>query len=132
MPAWGEKEGGLRPDEIRAVVDFVRGLGDGIAAAHDLKPARWASGNLSAGGRLFAAYCAGCHGPTGQGGEALALNNRVLLASATDTYLAETIRRGREGTLMQSFEQPSTAHPALSAEDIEALVTFIRTWEQQP
>jgi len=132
MPAWGDKEGGLRPDEIRAVVDFVRGLGDGIAAAHDPKPARWASGDLALGSRLFAAYCSGCHGPTGEGGEALALNNRVLLGSATDTYLAETIRRGRLGTLMQSFEQPSTAHPALSAGDIEALVTFIRTWEQQP
>jgi mono/diheme cytochrome c family protein len=132
MPAWGEKEGGLKPDEIRAVVKFVRRLGGGIEPARESKPARWASGDPSEGGRLYAAYCSGCHGSAGQGGEALALNNRVLLAAATDTYLAETIRRGRQGTLMQSFEQPSTAHPALSTGEIEALVTFIRTWEQQP
>jgi len=132
MPAWGEKEGGLRPDEIRSVVDYVRALGGGVAPSRDSKPARWAKGDPAVGARLFAAHCAGCHGKAGEGGDAPSLNNRVLLAAASDTYLSATIARGRRGTLMQSFERPSTTHPALSASEIEAVVTFIRTWEQQP
>ena len=132
MPAWGEKEGGLRPEEIRTVVSYVRSLGHGAKPAPDTKPARWVKPDVETGRRLFTTFCTGCHGTSGQGGEAPALNNRVLLAAASDTYLVETVRRGRTGTLMQSFEQASTTHPALSTEEIEALVSFIRTWEQQP
>lgn len=132
MPAWGEKEGGLRPEEIRSVVTFLRELGGSVQPERDPKPARWVKADPETGRRLFGAHCAGCHGPNGQGGESLALSNRVLLSTATDTYLYETIRHGREGTSMQSFEQPSTTHPALSASELEALVSFIRTWEQQP
>jgi cbb3-type cytochrome c oxidase subunit III len=130
MPAWGEKEGGLRPDEVKAVVGYLRQLG-GVVTEPDPKPARWAKGDPEAGRRLYAAHCSGCHGARGQGGESLALNNRVFLASATDTYLVQTIRRGRSGTAMQSFEQASTTHPAFSLAEIEALVSFIRTWEPQ-
>jgi mono/diheme cytochrome c family protein len=53
----------------------------------------------------------------------------VLLANATDTYLMETIRRGRRGTSMEGFANPSTVRPALAAEEIESIVTYLRTWE---
>jgi len=132
MPAWGEKEGGLRRDEVKSVVEYVRALGGGTQPVHDPKPARWIKADPEAGRKLFGAHCAGCHGAAGQGVDAVALNNRVLLAAATDTYLLETIRRGRRGTRMQSFEEPSTTHPALSPGEIESLVSFIRSWEQQP
>jgi cbb3-type cytochrome c oxidase subunit III len=131
MPSWGEKEGGLRPEEIKAVVGYLRELG-GVKAQPDPKPPRWVKADPESGRRLFGAHCAGCHGSNGEGFEAPALNNRVLLAAASDTYLFETIRRGRRGTTMQAFEEPSTTHPALSPDEIEAVVSFIRTWEQQP
>ena len=53
-----------------------------------------------------------------------------LLSDATDTYLAETIARGRRGTSMYSFREASTVHPSLSKIEIEAIVTSIRTWEK--
>ena len=129
MPAWGEKDGGLRPSEIVEVVSHVRKLGGGATPAADGKPRRWVQGDANEGIRLFTAYCASCHGPKGEGGEGPALNNKVLLANATDTYLLETIRRGRRGTSMEGFANPSTVRPALAAEEIESIVTYLRTWE---
>jgi mono/diheme cytochrome c family protein len=128
MPAWGEKEGGLRPAEIVEVVSHVRRLG-GARPEPDRKPPRWVRGDPKEGIRLFAAYCASCHGPRGEGGEGPALNNKVLLANATDTYLTETVRRGRRGTAMEGFGNPSTVRPALAGGEIESIVTYLRTWE---
>ncbi len=132
MPAWGEKEGGLRPQEVRAVVEHLRALGGVAAAEADTEPPHWAEGDAEAGARLYGAYCAGCHGAAGEGADGPALKNRVLLSTATDTYLAQTIARGRRGTSMPGFGNASTVHPALSAEDTEALVRFIRKWENAP
>lgn len=131
MPAWGEGEGGLAPGEIATVVAYVRQLG-GVEPEPDGEPRRWVRGDPEAGSRLYAAHCAACHGTTGQGGEGPALANRVLLASATDTYLVETIRRGRRGTTMEGFARPSTVRPALAEEEIASIVAYLRTWEEEP
>jgi mono/diheme cytochrome c family protein len=129
MPAWGDKEGGLRGEEMEAIIGHLRSLGGGARPAEDDRPARWASGDLDLGGPLFARHCAGCHDKAGRGLEGPALANRNLLRSATDTYLFETIRRGRPGTSMPSFGRPSTLRPALTDMEIESLVTLLRTWE---
>jgi cbb3-type cytochrome c oxidase subunit III len=129
MPAWGEKEGGLRPAEVEAVVAQVRSFGNGIASPAETEPRRWVQGDAQAGKQLFAANCAGCHGPAGEGKEGLQLHNQVLLRNATDRYFIETIRRGRHGTSMASFMQPAVSHRQLSDAEIESIVTFIRTWE---
>jgi mono/diheme cytochrome c family protein len=130
MPAWGEKEGGLRPAEVREVVRHLRALGGGQAAEADPLPGRWAKGD---GRALYAANCAGCHGAEGQGGpEGTALRNAALLASAGDTYLYETIRRGRRGTTMGGFEQATPVRRALAPEEIESIVAFLRAWEGRP
>ena len=44
-------------------------------------------GDATVGAGHFTDTCAGCHGAQGDGAEAPALNNQVLLASATATYL---------------------------------------------
>jgi mono/diheme cytochrome c family protein len=82
------------------------------------------------GKKQYASSCAGCHGARGEGGEGPALNNQVLLAAATDTYLVETIARGRRGTAMEGFLTPSVVRPALTRAEIEAIVSFIRSWER--
>ena len=128
MPAWGEKDGGLRPGEIVEVVSHVRRQG-GVRPEPDRKPRRWARGDPDEGVRLFTAFCASCHGARGEGKEGPALNNKVLLSNASDTYLAETIRRGLRGTVMEGFANPSTVRAALSGPEIESIVTYLRTWE---
>ena len=129
MPAWGEKEGGLRPEEIAAVVAYVRSLGNGIPSPAETEPRRWVQADAQAGAHLFADTCAPCHGSAGEGKEGPALHNSGLLANATDRYLMETIRRGRQGTSMPSFAAASTAHRLLSDEEIASIIAFIRTWE---
>ena len=137
MPAWGEKEGGLRPDEVKAVVGYLRGVGGGgpgrdVDFVADTKPARWVKADAGVGARLFADNCAVCHGERGEGKEGTALSSPVLLQSASDTYLVETIRRGRRDTSMPAFLSSSTTHRMLSELEIEAVVAFIRTWEVKP
>jgi len=129
MPAWGDKEGGLLPEEIETIIGHLRALGGGARPAADGRPARWANGDLDLGESLFTRNCAGCHDRAGQGLEGPALANANLLRNATDTYLFETIRRGRPGTSMPAFGKPSTLRPTLTDLEIESLVTFLRTWE---
>lgn len=125
MAAWGQSPAGLRPDEIDAVVSHLRTLG-GVAPEPDPRPARWVTGDAAAGGPLFDSHCARCHGPHGEGGEGPALRNPVLLETATDTMLVETIRRGRRGTTMEGFMTATPTRPALAQSDIESIVAFLR------
>jgi mono/diheme cytochrome c family protein len=131
MPAWGESEGGLRPKEIAAVVAFVRSLAPGVPAPAEAEPRRWVRGDAAAGAALFAAACASCHGARGEGGEGPALANPRFLAAATDRYLVETTRRGRRGTSMPAFGTPSPQHRVLDESEIAAVVSFVRTWEEE-
>lgn len=131
MPAWGEKEGGLRPEEIDHIVDYLRLLGGGIRPSGE-EPRRQLTGDPERGKDLYQEACAGCHGTAGEGGEGPALANRVFLETASDQFLLETIRRGRRGTTMPAFSRPSTIHRLLTQEEMESIVTYIRSWENQP
>ena len=128
MPAWGELTGGLKPEEIKKIVGYLRQIGPSYQP--DGKPARWAKGDAEEGKRLFAAACSGCHGAQGQGNEGPALNNPVLLSTATDSYLAETIGRGRAGTAMLGFLEPHPSRPTFNEQEIQSIVAFLRTWER--
>lgn len=132
MPAWGEREGALREPDIRALAHYVRSLAGGIEPEPDPRPARWVEGDAARGRTLYGTNCARCHGAEGRGGEGTALNNPVLLASATDTYLIETIKRGRRGTSMAGFAEGSTVTATLSPEEVESVVAYIRSWEVNP
>lgn len=129
MPAWG---GMLDRPEIERIAAHLGELAGGIAREPDPRAARWAHGDPASGGQLFAANCERCHGPNGRGGEGPALNNSVLLRYATDTYLFETIKRGRPGTAMQAFARATTVSRELSDDEIEDLVVHIRSWEVKP
>ena len=128
MPAWGEQEGGLRAEEIGRLVAYLRGLGN-VAYEGDAKSRRWIEGDIAQGQRLYASACATCHGDRGEGKEGPALNNRVLLDLATDTYLLKTIQNGRSGTSMAAFGAGSSAQRTLTDPEIGSVVAFIRTWE---
>ena len=127
MPGWGELTGGLRPEEIGKVVRHLREL-SGVAPEAEKTPPRWLAADGALGQRLFAASCSGCHGPKGEGGEGPALNNKMLLANATDSFLVETIARGRRGTPMPAFAEPSAAYPNYSRGELEAIAMYIRSW----
>jgi cytochrome c oxidase cbb3-type subunit 3 len=130
MPSWGEISGGLRPGEVDAVVAHLRTLSN-VPQKTETRGPRWVAADSALGQRLYGASCSGCHGAKGEGGEGPALNNQVLLGSATDTYLVETIANGRRGTAMSGFATPSVTHPAYARSEIEAIVSFLRTWGKE-
>ena len=127
MLPWGDRENGFSDDEIRLVIAYIRKLGGNIQAVPDTMPQIWAKGDVNFGAKLFTANCAGCHGKTGEGSEGPALNNKVFLSSVSDTFLFQTISRGRRGTVMQGFNNPSVVRRALTREEIESIVVFIRS-----
>lgn len=126
MLAWGERENGLTPKEVGSVIAYIRKLGGNVEAINDPKPARWASGSESLGNRLYLANCSGCHGAIGEGGEGPALNNPAFLTYATDTYIFETIGRGRSGTVMKGFRTSSPVRRSLTDTEIESIVSYLR------
>lgn len=127
MLPWGERENGLTADEIKSVIAYIRQLGGGVQYKSDTMPQVWAKGDIGMGQRLFTSNCGGCHGKSGEGFEGPALNNKAFLANVSDTFLVEIISRGRRGTIMQGFNNPSVVRRALTREEIEAIVVYIRS-----
>lgn len=73
---------------------------------------------------LYQEHCAACHQSQGRGGIGLPLTQSVL-AQLSDKYLAKTIRHGRPGRIMPSFEKLSDAQVA-------AIVSYVRSWTGKP
>ncbi|MBK8409997.1 MAG: c-type cytochrome [Sandaracinaceae bacterium] len=82
------------------------------------------------GAPLYARYCALCHGGQGEGAaadHANALTNPLFLGSATDTFLFESIRRGRPGTPMSAFGV--AAGGPLSDDEVRDVIAFLRSFQ---
>jgi cbb3-type cytochrome c oxidase subunit III len=121
MPAWERQAGGLLPEEVVALADYLK---QGTSSAPTLPTL--ARGDAGRGGQLFALNCAGCHGPTGRGGVAPELANPTFQQAASDAFIVTTIRHGRHGTAMPSFQRPGAT--ALTDAEIADLLAYIRTW----
>jgi len=120
MPAWGPHSGGLLPEEVRAVIEYLR---NGIPASPPTA-ALTARGDAQRGQALFMKNCTGCHGPGGRGGIAPEIGNPVFQQSASDEFIIRTIRNGRVGTAMPAFQRPDA--PAFSDQDIADVVAHLR------
>ena len=79
---------------------------------------------------LYAENCAGCHGPEGRGGAAIALANPVYLAIADDAALRKVIANGARGTAMPAFAR--SAGGMLTDKQIEVIATQIRARWSRP
>lgn len=120
MPAWHRQAGGLLPEELRAVVAYLRGGKPERLAETSLVP----RGDADRGQLLFAQSCAGCHGPGGRGGVAPELANPTFQQAATDEFIVTTIRFGREGTAMPAFQRPGVA--GLTDAELADLLAYLR------
>ena len=126
MPAWGPHAGGLLPEEISAVIAFLRAGTPPVSAA----PPVVARGAAARGLPLFLRSCAGCHGTDGRGGVAPEIGNPVFQEAATDTFIVRTIREGRAATAMPAFQRPGA--PALTDEDVADVLAYLRTLGERP
>jgi cytochrome c oxidase cbb3-type subunit 3 len=91
---------------------------------------------------LYEQFCAVCHGVEGRSIEGMTstphLSSQGLLTVVDDTFLTESIRRGRpgangrnrSGTKMSVFA--ADLGGPLSGEQIASIVAYIRRWQTEP
>lgn len=78
------------------------------------------------GRQLWAANCSECHGDSGEGGDAPALNARQFFESGNEKLINHVIEGGVPGTDMQPWWNEFGG--PLTGAQIRAVVTFIFTW----
>ncbi len=129
MPAWKDQ---LSSDDVAAVLTYVRSAwtnkapavtADQIAAARNPTALN--------GGQIFAAKCATCHQPAGQGTSAYPpLNQNPHVTASDPKEMIATIVNGRSGALTVNGMTFNGKMPAwkgqLSNADIAAVATFVR------
>lgn len=79
---------------------------------------------------LYAENCAGCHGPEGRGGAAIALADPVYLAIADDASIRKVVANGVKGTSMPAFAQ--SAGGMLTNKQIDVITTEMRSRWSRP
>jgi len=82
------------------------------------------------GALLFEKHCAGCHGTSGEGLKAPALNNQELLSASSNGYLLATVTLGRSGTAMPSWGYGDDEHQILSGNERLDLVAYLRSFQR--
>ena len=136
MPPWGMAFGGpLDNDQIEAVTRYILSWESGepsfiyptptIDTRIVLTPPPGVSGDPNAGAQLYAANCAVCHGPNGEGriGATLA---REWASTRPDLLVKSVIENGVEGAAMPPWSQANGG--PLSEEEIDNIVAYILTW----
>jgi mono/diheme cytochrome c family protein len=121
MPVWGDI---LTPEQLDALVSYTLSTASGAP--------------LSLGQQLFATNCATCHGNFGEGGYNPARQDDIIapissaeyLKTRDNTTLRSIIAQGQPDFGMSPF---GTAYGGpLEDAEIDAIVTFIRSWEENP
>ncbi len=77
---------------------------------------------------LFQLNCSSCHGLNGEGGLGPALNSQQFLQASTDRQTELLISVGVPGSAMGAYSQDFGG--PLTSEQVKALATFIRSWEE--
>ena len=120
MSAWAKERGGpLSPEDVDAVITFMRTWRKGAKVALDERPL---GGDLTRAETLFQRECFSCHGARGVGGPNVHIGNPQLLRAASNGFIRFALKNGRPGTLMPSFAQ------TIGEEGIEDLTGLLRSW----
>lgn len=124
--------GQIPRDDLEDVVAFLRLWEEKATWRKPREVAELSPRAVESGRALFAENCASCHGPNGkgeaEGAFAPSLNQPEFLAAASDGLLLATIARGRRGTAMRAFGEGAGGIGSLSSQEIEDIVSFIRSW----
>jgi mono/diheme cytochrome c family protein len=121
MPVWGSI---LTPAQVDALVTYTLESGSGTG--------------VTAGAKLFANNCQGCHGKFGEGGpnptragDIIApISSSEYLKTRDDATLRNIIMQGQPDFGMSPFG--SSYGGLLNDDQVTALVAFLRNWERNP
>lgn len=83
---------------------------------------------IASGHQIWSLNCASCHGTSGEGGSAPALNSQEFLSSVTDEQMRGIIAGGIPGTEMPAWWNGYGG--PLTDQQLQAVVTYIRSWEK--
>jgi mono/diheme cytochrome c family protein len=123
MQAWANHEGGLRAEEIAALVGFLRSL---EPKAPTFAEVMAAAPDLEAGRATFGRSCAPCHGEAGQGSVVappLAAEDDVV--TVDDNRIYGTLATGVAGTAMGAFRR-------LDAGGLRSVIAAVRALPRLP
>lgn len=122
----------LTDDQVNDIIAYLRGFQHQQRRKFDRK---WkAIGNREHGRQWYQSVCAQCHGVNGKGylmggsGTGIGLNG--FLSVASDGYIKEVLRSGREGTPMRAFGGPSGL-AQLAEQDMDDIIVYLRVLGQQ-
>ncbi len=113
----------LSQDEFVSIASFIKGWQKGKSA---IVPNNKVQPFASVRGKELFALCAGCHDADGAGAMGPSLIDPGFQASASDGFIRGTIMLGRDGTPMAAFSKEAGHVAALSGEDIDEVVAYIR------
>ena len=122
----------LPPQTVNDILSYLRSVTPHAVESIPLDPTKRLRGDATQGALTYGTYCASCHGPKGEGyslgvpGPGIGLPG--FLASASDDYLFQTLKRGRRGTPMRSFVG-SRGLANLSEADVLAVIAHLRVLE---
>jgi len=114
-------------NDLVDLITFMRSMQDTIPAYIESAPSL---GNPEKGEDLFLTYCSECHGKTGEGSAAPALNNQEFLNAATNGYLLATITLGRSSTPMPAWGMKDNNRRMIPPRERQHVVSFIRNWQK--
>jgi cytochrome c oxidase cbb3-type subunit 3/ubiquinol-cytochrome c reductase cytochrome c subunit len=124
MSAWSVERGGpLAPQDVTAVIAFLRTWQKGPAVALDERPVL---GNATRGAVIYTRECVKCHGARGATGPKVRIGDRELLRHASNGFLRHAISKGRAGTQMPGFETKIDKH------GVEDLLAYLRGLDNAP
>jgi ubiquinol-cytochrome c reductase cytochrome c subunit len=83
---------------------------------------------ISSGHQLWGLNCATCHGSTGQGVDAPALNSQQFLTAVSDEQMHGIVAGGVPGTAMPAWWNEYGG--PLTDQQIAAIVAYVRSWEK--
>jgi mono/diheme cytochrome c family protein len=121
MPVWGNI---LTAQQIDALTDYTLSASAGTP--------------VEVGSDLFAKNCAACHGPFGEGGPNPArpgdiiapISSAEFLQTRDDATLRSIISQGQPSFGMSPFGEAYGG--PLTADQVDALVAFLRSWQENP
>jgi cytochrome c oxidase cbb3-type subunit 3 len=129
MPAFAKSAGGMLTDaQIDVIIRGIRGRYSKPNVLADSAPPPYAPpalGDAHRGDAVFAAFCASCHGPAGQGGpKAGSIVEQSFLALLTDQELRTLVIVGRPDLGAPDWRNNIPGKP-MSSQEISDVVAWL-------
>jgi len=124
MPSWYD----ISVQEMTDLIAYIRSWSSkrGTDYRMNLPP-----GNIEKGSLNYHYLCSRCHGEFGEGDTGPSNLNRNFLLAASDSYLFETISKGRSHTAMFGWLEDVHGEERLDYQDVSDIIAFMRSTVNQ-